>query len=126
MAAGQNGCSVCCQKVQNAIFGNLERFFKWFGEIVAKFPWIVIPVSLTFMALTCLGIMNIYEETDQLELWVPTDSEFYVNSKWLKSAFPSSVRVQSFMILTKNEENILTKRNLQFLAKMNKEIAEIK
>ena len=126
MTAQPNGCSVCCQKIQQTIFGNLERFFKWFGEIVAKFPLIVIPISLTFMALTCLGIMNIYEETDQLELWVPSNSEFYENTKWLETAFPSNLRVQQFMLISKNEENVLTKANLQFLAKINKDIGALK
>ena len=93
---------------------------------MAKYPLIVIPVSLTFMALTCLGIMNIYEETEQLELWVPTDSEFYDNTKWLQTTFPSDVRVQSIMLVTKNEENILTKENLLFLVNVSKAITELK
>ena len=125
MKGQQNKCSVCCQKVQNAIFGNLERFFKWFGELVAKFPLIVIPISLTFMALTCIGILNLYEETEQLELWVPTNSEFYDNSKWLQEAFPSNVRAQSFMLLTNDGSNILTKANMQFLVKVNKDLAAL-
>ena len=121
----QNKCSVCCQKIQNGIFGNLERFFKWFGEIVARYPLLVIPGSLTFMALCCIGILNLYEETEQLELWVPTDSEFYHNAKWLEEAFPSNVRPQSFMLLTNDGSNILTKKNMQFLAKVNKDIANL-
>lgn len=39
------------------------------------------------------------EETDSLNLWLPTDSEYVRNSKWLRENFPSETRLSSILIL---------------------------
>jgi hypothetical protein len=73
------GPKVCCLAIQNAIFGNMERFFLWFGQKVTKYPGWVILGCLIFAGLCSLGFILLESETDQLELWVPTDSDFYRN-----------------------------------------------
>ena len=42
------------------------------------------------------------EETDSLNLWLPTDSEYVRNSKWLRENFPSKTRLSSILILSDN------------------------
>jgi hypothetical protein len=95
------GPKVCCLAIQNAIFGNMERFFLWFGQKVTKYPGWVILSCLIFAGLCSLGFLLLESENDQLELWVPKDSDFYRNSKWISKTFPSNVRAQQLMIVTK-------------------------
>ena len=115
----------CCGSIQRAIFGNMERFFGWFGQKVAKYPhWTVLGV-LVFAGLVSCGFLLLESETEQLELWVPTDSDFYRNSKWISETFPSNSRGQSFILATTNGANILTKANLILLHDMIREIDQI-
>ena len=65
------GNTSCCNAIQKAIFGNLEKFYQWFGAKVAKFSLWVIFGSLLFAGLTGLGLMVLESENDQLELWIP-------------------------------------------------------
>lgn len=105
----------CCVSVQNAIFGNMERFFCKFGQVVAKFPIWFILGSLFFFGLCCIGFTLLENETDQNELWVPTDSDFYRNTKWTQETFPSTFRFNTFMMVTKDGGDILTKSNLDLM-----------
>ena len=120
------GPKVCCLAIQNAIFGNMERFFLWFGQKVAKYPGWVILVCLIFTGLCSLGFLLLESETDQLELWVPTDSDFYRNNKWLSNTFPSKVRAQQLMIVTTDDSNILTKANLNILHNIMSDISKLR
>ena len=120
------GPKVCCLAIQNAIFGNMERFFLWFGQKVTKYPGWVILGCLIFAGLCSLGFLLLESETDQLELWVPTDSDFYRNNKWISDTFPSNVRAQQLMIVTKDDSNILTKANLKVLHNIMADISKLR
>ena len=120
------GPKVCCLAVQNAIFGNMERFFLWFGQKVTKYPGWVILGCLIFAGLCSLGFLLLESETDQLELWVPTDSDFYRNNKWISDTFPSKVRAQQLMLVTKDDSNILTKANLMVLHNIMADISKLR
>ena len=114
-----------CQPVQNAIFGNMERFYNWFGMKVAAYPFWIILASLLICGGCSAGFMLLESETDQLELWVPTDSDFYRNNKWLGQTFPSTTRAQSILLVTKDKSNILTKANLDIWRDILKKAAAI-
>ena len=63
------------------------------------------------------------EETDGLNLWQPTDSDFVKNIKWLRENFPSRTRVSSILFLSDNVlEPIVIKKTFRLL----KEIQKIK
>lgn len=49
--------------------------------------------------------MVMEEETDSLNLWQPTDSDYVKNIKWLQTNFPSKTRVSSILILSDNVLN---------------------
>ena len=88
-----------CNTFQNSIVGGLEKVFFKYGQFVAKHPIPVIIGSLIFAGLC--GIRLYFEwdnETDQVALWVPSDSDFTKNQKWLADNFPSSVRLSSIII----------------------------
>ena len=120
------GPKAFCLTVQNAVFGNMERFYLWFGEKVAKYPGFVVLGCLIFAGLCSLGFLLLESETDQLELWVPTDSDFYRNNKWISKTFPSKMRAQQFMLISENDENIITKANLDLLNNIMKDISKIR
>jgi hypothetical protein len=63
-----------CLIFQNTIFGIMEKFFKWYGYQVAKYPHFAILGCLVFAGLCCLGFLNFRKETDQHELWLPSDA----------------------------------------------------
>ena len=77
----------------------LEKVFFKYGQFVALHPIPVIVGSLLFAGLC--GIRLYFEwasETDQVNLWVPTDSDYYRNQKWLSDNFPSSFRLSTIII----------------------------
>ena len=46
--------------------------------------------------------MSMEEETDNLKLWQPQDSEYVRNSMWLRDNFPSNTSESSILILSDN------------------------
>ena len=89
----------CCGKVQATIVGGLERLFFKYGSFVASHPIPVIIISLVFGGLCGLPMfLGFEEERDGLELWVPKDSNFYSNSKWLSANFPSGFRFNAIIL----------------------------
>ena len=54
------------------------------------------------------------DETDQLELWVPRNSEYYANAKWIQANYPSKSRLSQILLTTKNG-NVLTVENIRKL-----------
>ena len=122
-----------CLILQNAIFGNMERFYLWFGKKVAKHPGYVILCCLIFAGFCCAGTFLSKSETDELELFVPRNSDFYRNSKWIEGNFPSKFRVQEFIMVSTGKpwqwyygENIVTKSNLDLLNNIMKNISRIR
>jgi hypothetical protein len=112
--------------IQNAIFGNMERFYLWLGEKVAQHPLWVILGSIVFAVLCSSGVFLIESETEELQLWIPVNSDFYVNSEWISLNIPSKTRAQQFIIVTENDENILTKANLYLLNDIMRNISKLR
>ena len=57
---------------------------------------------MVITAAASTGFMVMEEETDSLNLWQPTDSNYVKNIKWLQANFPSKTRVSSVLILSDN------------------------
>ena len=126
MVEEENNKTSFCQPIQNAIFGNMERFYNWFGQKVARYPvWVILGV-LAFSGICSAGFFILENETDQLELWVPTDSDFYRSNKWISQTFPSAVRPQNIMLVTENGDNILKRQYLDVWFGILKEVTKIK
>ena len=105
----------CCQKFQDVVFGNMEKFFKKFGSLVGNYPYITILISLVISGLFMIGFLAFRQEMDMVELWVPDETEFYKNNKWVHDNFHSSERIQHYLVASKNGANILTKDNFKIL-----------
>ena len=67
----------CCQKFQDVVFGNMEKFFNKLGYKVAKHPFIAILISISIAGLLMVGFVRWRDETDLNELWIPSNSELY-------------------------------------------------
>ena len=66
-------------------------------------------------------------ETESSELWVPRDSDFYLNKKWLRENYPSSTRGSFIIVKVKDDsQNILTNENLKFLLKIHQVVGSVK
>ena len=115
----------CCQKFQDVIFGNMERFFKGFGHKVASHPFITILISLMVASVLMVGLVRYRSETDQNELWVPTNSDLYDNNKWKAANFPSKIRFQQYMLISEKGDNVLTKKNFLKLVEISKAINDL-
>lgn len=81
-----------------------------YGKLVAKNPWKFILVSLALTGLSCIGLLNYYEENNAFKLWIPSGSDFVKNNEWLQENFPPDIRFNNFLIA---DENVLTTEMLQ-------------
>ena len=70
-------------------------------------------------------ITDYTEETVNLELWVPRDSNYYKNAKWLEENFPSTVRYMVVLLETTENENILKGKHIRQLFHLHSEIRKI-
>ena len=122
----ENPMKVYCQKFQDIVFGNMEKFFNKLGYKVAKHPFIAILISVSIAGLLMVGFVRWRNETDASELWVPSNSEWYQNYKWLSETFPSKTRYQQYMLVSENGDNVLTKINMLKLAGISKAISNIR
>ena len=104
----------------------MEKFFDKLGNQVAKKPLITILISVTLAGLLMIGLIRYREETDKNELWLPTNSDTYRQSKWLEKMFPSTRRFQQYMLASKSGENVLTKDNLLMLVDVSEDITNIR
>ena len=69
-------------------------------------------------------VVDFKEEKEQLELWVPRDSDFYKNAKWLGQEYPSKSRFSQVLLTTK-EETILTRDNIEKLFYVHDQITHL-
>lgn len=65
-----------------------------------------------------------FQKIFTLQLWVPENSQFLVNTKFIMNNFGEGIRQQTVLMVSKDD--VLTPEALLKLAIINKEISEIK
>ena len=90
---------------QYGIISALERFFTWYGCLVATYAKTAILICLVATVGGGLGLLRFYEEGDAASLVIPENSEFRRNIDWIDENFPREVRVHSIVYTA---ENVLT------------------
>lgn len=90
---------------------------------MAENPKKTICLSWLTVAICCLGFMNFYQERDPLKLWVPSNSQFLVNTKFIMNKFGEGMRKQNVLIVA---DDVLRPEVMQKLDIINKEINDIK
>jgi Niemann-Pick C1 protein len=93
------------------------------GYNVAEHPKKTILFSWLTVLLCCLGFLNFYQERDPLKLWVPDNSQFLVNTKFIMNKFGEAVRKQNVLIVA---DDVLTPEVMKKLAIISREINGIK
>jgi hypothetical protein len=90
---------------QYGVIHSLERFFLWYGELVASHPVKAIIGCFIVTALGGAGLLRFYEEGDAASLVIPVNSQFRKNIDWLDDNFPREIRVHSVIYTA---DNVLT------------------
>ena len=76
---------------------------------------------MAITAAASTGFLVMEEETDNLNLLLPTDSDYVKNAKWLRENFPSNTRFSSILFLSDNVlEPVLIKKMFSLLQEIQK------
>jgi len=123
MEKKENRLQKLARAVQYGIIGSLERFFTWYGCLVATYPKTSIILCILATVGGGLGLLRFYEEGDAASLVIPTHSEFRRNIDWLDTNFPREVRVHSIVYTA---ENVLTPRVIRAIYKQRKALNSLR
>jgi len=107
---------------QYGVIGSLEKFFTWYGCLVATFPKLAILACVSVTIAGGLGLLRFYEEGDAASMVIPRNSVFRKNIDWLDENFPREIRVHSVLYTA---ENVLTPKVLQTIYKQRKRLEEL-
>merc|ERR1711953_1147986 len=111
------------RQCQYGVIGSLEKFFHWYGSLIARYPKYAIVASLTVTILGGLGLFRFYEEGDAASMVIPRQSAFRKNMDWLDNNFPREFRTHSILY---QAENVLTPKVIQTIFKQRKLLEEVK
>jgi Niemann-Pick C1 protein len=75
------------------------------------------------VAICSLGFINFYQERDPLKLWVPDNSQFLINTKFIMEKFGEGIRTQNVLIVA---DDVLRPEIMKKLDIISKEISNIK
>ena len=99
------------RQCQYGVIGSLEKFFQWYGSLIATYPKHAILVSITITVLGGLGLFRwgqltaylspllclaihhcrFYEEGDAASMVIPRKSDFRKNIDWIDNNYPREV-----------------------------------
>lgn len=108
---------------QYGVIGSLEKFFTWYGCLIATYPKTAILACVSVTIAGGLGLLRFYEEGDAASMVIPRNSVFRKNIDWLDENFPREIRVHSVLFTA---ENVLTPKVMQTIFKQRKKLEELK
>lgn len=108
---------------QYGVIGSLEKFFTWYGCLIATYPKTAILACVSVTIAGGLGLLRFYEEGDAASMVIPRNSVFRKNIDWLDENFPREIRVHSVLFTA---ENVLTSKVMQTIFKQRKKLEELK
>ena len=118
----RNVCQEWLRRFQRKVFGDLGTFFFKYGFYCAKYPWAYIAASVVLCVICSAGLVNFYEETELLNLWLPADSEYKQHYEWI-----APTRTSVILVYTKQEDgNIFEADNIKEIYELRKKIGQIK
>lgn len=100
------------ETISSVFVAFVERIFYSLGVIVAKHPWRVIVATWAFVFLSCGGLYTFHIEKNPMKLWVPPDSDFFIDTNWYINNFGTNFRLQNLLI---KADNVLDQNILQFV-----------
>ena len=118
-------------KINSFILKSLEKaFYKW-GQKVTKFPFIVILSCFLLTGIACLGFFRFRfvfsclfpiiqkkcsKESRAHHLWIPENSNYNINQKWIEKNFRKDERLNILMF---KSNNVLTPEVLNKVSSRN-------
>jgi len=108
---------------QHGVIGSLEKFFQWYGSLIATHPKKAILLSILITTLGGLGLLRFYEEGDAASMVIPRHSPFRKNMDWLDTNFPREIRTHSILY---EADNVLTPEVIQAMYKQRKLLQNLK
>ena len=115
-----------CEKNSSKLVRLLEKGFYYWGCFVARRPWLVISASLVLTSLFALGFLNLRFESDFNKLWIPKESSYLSNNKWLSDNFPQNKRIQSLIFQAEPNGNVLSPESLKFMMRLHQKISDLR
>jgi len=107
---------------QYGVIGSLEKFFTWYGSLIATYPKTAILACIAVTIAGGLGLLRFYEEGDAASMVIPRNSVFRKNLDWLDENFPREIRVHSVLFTA---DNVLTPGVLQTIYKQRKMLDKV-
>mgnify|MGYP007092094638 CR=1 FL=1 len=102
-----------------------NSFFNFrLGFNVAENPKKTISLAFLVVLICCIGFFNFKQERDPLKLWVPKNSKFLLDTKFIINQFGEGLRTQNVLLVS--AENVLTPEIMVKLGIINKEINDIR
>ena len=102
------GCTIKSNKINEAI----ERFFTWWGLVVARNPVTVLLLSLVVALAFCFGVFKLEITTDPIELWASPSSRSRIEKDFFDSEFRPFYRTALVIAkVVENEEEGVEKFN---------------
>ncbi|XP_075971511.1 patched domain-containing protein 3-like [Anticarsia gemmatalis] len=80
----------------------VEGIFFHLGVLVARHPWKTVVLTLSFVILSCVGLLKFHIEKNPMNLWVPPESDFYYDTNWYIDKFGTGLRLQKVIITADN------------------------
>ncbi|CAB4059408.1 NPC1 [Lepeophtheirus salmonis] len=112
----------CMRK--NILLDSLEKAFYRWGIFISRYPLFVIFSVLIIALLSSIGFLRLSFEYKMEKLWIPQNSEFISNKKWIEENFPTNYRVQIISLLSLSG-NILTPEALLLLLDIHEKVEQI-
>ncbi|KXJ77899.1 hypothetical protein RP20_CCG006239, partial [Aedes albopictus] len=92
------------------------------GRFVASNPWRTIIACWLTVAVCSLGFLRFHHQRDPLKLWVPQESKFLRDTKWLIDNFQEGNRIETVMLTA---PDVLTPEVLLRLADITEKIVNL-
>ncbi|XP_025830631.1 protein patched homolog 1 isoform X2 [Agrilus planipennis] len=89
---------------------------------VASKPWWTIGLCWLFVFSSALGFLKFHQEKNPFKLWVPSKSEFSINTQWLFNKFENAYRTEGFILVA---DDVLTPEVLLTVAEIDQKIKSV-
>ncbi|KAL0275927.1 UNVERIFIED_CONTAM: hypothetical protein PYX00_003640 [Menopon gallinae] len=106
-------------KLKKAVVGSIEKFFYWYGLMIARNPWRFLIGCLIFAAISSLGLLVFRQEKNPMKLWIPHNSDFSRDTNWIIENFKEGYRMQYVMV---KAQNVLEPSVLQEVERLRRRV----
>ena len=97
--------------------GWISRLFAWWGQFVANYWYLVIPVALMVVAVCCVGLKFFKVTTDPVELWSAPNSRARKEKDYFDNHFGPFYRTSQIIITAPNSPGFIFSDSQHYLVK---------